>query len=156
MIMKSKSRESTAGGPGAAIGNGLIAGLAGTLAMTVSQMIEMKITKRKPSDAPAKAVKKTLHIEPSGENQQQFSNAVHYVYGTSWGVVRGLLSLVGLTGFAATCVHLAAIWGTAITIEPKLDIAPPVTQWKSKDIAIDIFHHAVYAIVAGIVFDAMD
>jgi hypothetical protein len=155
--MKSSSHESTALGElGAAIGKGLIAGLAGTLAMTVSQMIEMKITKRKPSDAPAKAVKKALHIEPSEEYRMKFSNEVHYVYGTSWGVVRGLLSLVGLTGFAATTAHLAAIWGTAVTIEPKLDIAPPVTQWKPKDIAVDIFHHAVYAIVAGIVFDTID
>ena len=155
--MNSTSHESTLpGGLGAAIGKGLIAGLAGTIAMTVSQMIEMKITKRKPSSAPADAVKKTLHIEPEPGNKETFANEVHYVYGTSWGVVRGLLSLVGLTGFAATSVHLAAVWGTAITIEPKLDIAPPVTQWKPKDIAVDIFHHAVYAIVAGIVFDAID
>lgn len=155
--MKSTSHDSTAiGRLGAAIGKGLIAGLAGTLAMTVSQMIEMKITKRKPSDAPAKAVNKILHVESPDEYKMEYSNEVHYAYGTSWGVVRGLLSLVGLTGFAATSVHLAAIWGTAITIEPELDIAPPVTQWKPKDIAVDIFHHAVYAIVAGIVFDAID
>jgi hypothetical protein len=155
--MKNTSHESTVlGGLGAAIGKGLIAGLAGTLAMTVSQMIEMKITKRKPSTAPADAVKRALQIEATAGNKKKFSNEVHYVYGTSWGVVRGLLSLVGLTGFAATSVHLAAIWGTAITIEPELDIAPPVSDWKAKDIAVDIFHHAVYAIVAGIAFDAID
>lgn len=155
--MKSTSHESTVPGRiGAAIGKGLIAGLAGTLVMTVSQMIEMSITKRKPSSAPADAVKKALHIVPEPGNKKTFSNAVHYVYGTSWGVVRGLLSLVGLSGFVATSTHLAAVWGTAITIEPKLDIAPPVTQWKTKDIAVDIFHHAVYAIVAGVIFDAID
>ncbi len=155
--MKNNSHESTAlGSLGAAIGKGLIAGIAGTIAMTVSQMIEMKITGRKPSDAPAKGAKKVLHIKPEPANKKTFSNEVHYVYGTSWGVVRGLLSLVGLTGFAATSVHLAAIWGTAITIEPKLDIAPPVTEWEPKDIAVDIFHHAVYALVAGLVFDAID
>ena len=33
---------------------------------------------------------------------------------------------------------------------------PPVSKWKPKDIGTDIFHHAVYAIVAGIVFDAID
>jgi hypothetical protein len=138
------------------IGKGLIAGLAGTIAMTISQKIEMKITKRKPSTAPADAVQKVLQIVPEPGSKTAFSNAVHYVYGTSWGVARGLLSLAGITGFAATSMHLAAIWGTAITIEPKLDLAPPVTEWKSKDIAVDIFHHAVYAIVTGIVFDAMD
>ncbi len=55
-----KTHESTVPGRlGTAIGKGLIAELAGTLAMTLSQMIEMKTTKRKPSTAPADAVKKT-------------------------------------------------------------------------------------------------
>ena len=155
--MKHTSHESTAlGALGAAIGKGLIAGFAGTIAMTISQKLEMKITGRKPSNAPVKAVKKVLHIHPDENNADKFSNEVHYTYGSVNGVLRGLLSLAGITGFAATSVQLAAIWGTAITIEPKLELAPPVTQWKPKDIAIDIFHHAVYAIVTGFVFDAID
>ncbi|MDQ6763258.1 MAG: hypothetical protein M3015_11605 [Bacteroidota bacterium] len=155
--MKNKSHEATVlGAIGAAIGKGMIAGVAGTLAMTVSQMIEMRITKRKPSNAPAKAVKKALHIEAEEGNKEDFSNEVHWVYGTFWGVARGLFSLVGLTGFAATVTHMTALWGTAIIIEPQLGIAPPVTEWEPKDIAIDIFHHAVYAIVAGLVYDAID
>ncbi len=71
--MKHDSHESTAlGSLGAAIGKGILAGLAGTLAMTLSQMIEMKITKRKPSTAPADAVKKTLHIKPEPGNKKTF------------------------------------------------------------------------------------
>ena len=116
----------------------------------------MRITKRKPSIAPAKAVKKALHIEAEPGNKEDFSNEVHWAYGTSWGIARGLLSLVGLTGFAATATHMAALWGTAIIMEPGLEIAPPVTEWEPKDIAIDIFHHAVYALVAGLVYDAID
>ena len=155
--MKRELRESTVlGDIGAAIGKGLIAGLAGTLAMTVSQLVEMRITKRKPSNAPADAVKKTLHIEATPGNKTEFSNEVHWVYGTSWGALRGLLSLSGLNGFSATVAHMVAVWGTAITIEPELGIAPPIKEWETKDIVIDIFHHAVYAIVAGIVFDAID
>lgn len=155
--MQSNSHESTIlGALGAAIGKGLIAGAAGTLAITVSQLIEMRITKRKPSDAPAKAVKKTLHIEATPGNKEEFSNEVHWAYGTSWGALRGLLSLAGINGFAATSIHMAAVWGTAITIEPKLDIAPPLKEWESKDIAVDIFHHLVYAVVAGLVYDAID
>ena len=155
--MKSSSHESTALGKlGAAVGKGLIAGLAGTVAITISQMIEMKITNRKPSNAPADAVEKALHIEATPGNKEDFSNEVHWIYGTSWGVMRGLLSLAGITGFAATTLHLASIWGTAATIQPQLDIAPPLSEWDPKDIAIDIFHHAVYAIVAGLVYDAID
>jgi hypothetical protein len=155
--MKNTSNESTATGKlAASIGKGLVAGLAGTVAMTVSQMVEMKITKRKPSTAPADAVKKTLHIIPEPGNKKKFANEIHYAYGTSWGIARGLLSLAGLSGFTATAAHFAALWGTAITIEPGLHLAPPVTKWKPKDIAIDIFHHAVYALVAGIVYEAME
>jgi len=157
VTMKNKSNESTVlGDLGSAIGKGLIAGFAGTIAITVSQLIEMRITKRKSSNAPAKAVKNVLHIEASPGNKEDFSNEVHWVYGTSWGVMRGLLSIAGINGFAATSLHLASIWGTAATIQPKLDIAPPLSEWEPKDIAIDIFHHAVYAIVAGLVYDAMD
>lgn len=155
--MKGNSHESTIlGALGAAIGKGLIAGAAGTLAITVSQMIEMRITGRKPSNAPAKAVKKTLHIEATPGNKEEFSNEVHWAYGTSWGVLRGLLSLAGINGFVATTTHFAAVWGTAITIEPRLDIAPPINEWEPKDIAVDIFHHLVYAVVAGLVYDAID
>jgi hypothetical protein len=155
--MKSTSHESTVLGElGAAIGKGLIAGFAGTIAITASQLIEMRITKRKASQAPAKAVTKTLHIEATPGNKEEFSNEVHWVYGTSWGVMRGLLSMAGITGFAATSLHLASIWGTAVTIQPKLDIAPPLAEWEPKDIAIDILHHAVYAIFTGLVFDAID
>ncbi len=155
--MKSTSHESTVLGElGAAIGKGLIAGFAGTIAITASQLIEMRITKRKASQAPAKAATKTLHIEATAGNKEEFSNEVHWVYGTSWGVMRGLLSMAGITGFAATSLHLASIWGTAVTIQPKLDIAPPLSEWEPKDIAIDILHHTVYAIFTGLVFDAID
>lgn len=154
--MLNSNEPTILGAIGAAIGKGLVAGAAGTLAITVSQMIEMKITKRKPSDAPAKAVKKTLHIEAEPGNKSTLSDEVHWVYGTSWGAFRGLLSLAGLNGFAATAAHLAAIWGTALTIEPQLDLAPPVTEWEPKTIAVDFFHHAVYAVVAGLVYDAME
>ena len=155
--MKSSSHEATILGKlGAAVGKGLIAGLAGTVAITISQMIEMKITNRKPSNAPGEAAEKALHIEATPGNMEEFSNEVHWIYGTSWGVMRGLLSVAGINGFAATTLHMASIWGTAATIQPKLDIAPPLSEWDPKDIAIDIFHHAVYAIVAGLVYDAID
>ena len=116
----------------------------------------MKITGRKPGQTKVKAVKKVLHIHPDKGNTEKFSNEIHYAYGSVNGVVRGLLSLAGITGFAVTSLHLATICETAITIEPELDISPPVSQWKPKDIAIDIFHHALYTVVAGFVFDSIN
>src|SRR5437016_3963819 len=100
------------------IGKGLMAGAAGKLAITLYQMIEMKITKREPSKAPAKAAEKVLDILP--EDEKKFSQEVHWTYGTSWGVTRGILSLLGLKGLPATALHFGTIYSTALIMPPSL------------------------------------
>jgi len=156
--MKSTREISTGAGKlGSAIGRGLIAGLAGTLAFTISQMIETKITKRPPSFAPADAASKALSIEAATrEERKKFSNEVHWTYGTLWGVPRGLLSVYGLKGWPATAVHFAVIFYTALTIEPDFEVSPPISEWSKKEIAVFAFHHVVYAVAAGLVFDAIN
>ena len=112
--MKHKSHESTAlGALGAAIGKGLIAGCAGTIAMTISQKIEMKLTGRKPSQATVKQLKKFCIFILIKMMLNKFSNEIHYSYGSVNGVLRGFLSLAGITGFAATSLHLASYLGNS-------------------------------------------
>lgn len=156
--MKTKQNiEGAIGRLGSVIGRGLLAGLAGTAAITLSQMIEMKITQREPSFAPADAACKALGIEASQrEQRKKLSKEVHWTYGTLWGIPRGLLSLACITKLPATAIHLGAIYYTALTIQPDFEVRPPVTEWSKKDILIDVLHHALYAIVAGLVFDAID
>ena len=36
-----------------------------------------------------------------------------------------------------------------------LKVAPPLKEWSAKEFVTDALHHAVYAIAAGLVFDAM-
>ena len=146
-----------AGKIGSAIGRGLIAGLVGTAAITLSQMIEMRITNRPPSFAPADAASKALGIEAADRiERKKFSNEVHWTYGTGWGVARGLISLAGLKGWPATAVHFAGIFYTALTIEPDFEVAPPIHEWSKKEIAISALHHAVYVVAAGLVYDAIN
>ncbi|MGI4752074.1 MAG: hypothetical protein ACRYFB_15680 [Janthinobacterium lividum] len=141
---------------GTAIGIGIMAGIVGTAAITISQMIEMKADGRKPSTAPVDAVSKVLDMKPTDEeNKAKVSQQIHWAYGTSWGVVRGLISLTGLKGWKATLVHFAAIWGTEMVMLPSLDIAPPATEEDAQTISIDGLHHVVYAVAAGLAFDAM-
>jgi hypothetical protein len=142
---------------GSAIGKGLLAGLAATAAITISQMIEMKITKRKPSEAPVKVAKETVGVKPaSAERKEQLANELHWAYGTSWGVARGIIGLTGLKGIPAALVHFGAIWGASMVMLPKFNAAPPVYEEDAKTIAIDGLHHAVYALTAGLVYDALD
>jgi len=153
-----KLREENALGELAgAIGKGLLAGLAGTAAITLSQMIEMQITKREPSEAPVKVASQVTGAAPANDSQKEkLSNEIHYAYGTSWGVVRGLLGLAGLKGLPATLVHFGAIWATELIMLPKYDAAPPVDEQEPKSVAIDALHHAVYAVAAGLAYDALD
>jgi hypothetical protein len=139
------------------IGKGLVAGLAGTAAMTVSSTLEARLRHREPSSAPARATAKALGIT-SFENeiaQARFNDLAHWGYGTGWGVVRGLLDAAGLAPRAATAVHGAAVWGGAQVALPAWDIAPPAIFWAPREIAIDAFHHTVYAVATGIAYELL-
>lgn len=140
-----------------ALGKGLLAGLAGTAAITTSQMVEMMLTDREPSTIPADAAAKVFGIEPVDEEKKsKLANEVHWAYGTSWGAFRGLLGAVGLKGWPATAAHFVAVWGGAMAIQPSLDLAPPVKEWNIQTIITGGIHHAIYAFITGVVFDAID
>ncbi len=145
------------GDAAASVGKGLFAGVAGTVAMTVSSTLEMKIRGRQGSSAPAEAASKVLGVEPTGEAEQaRFSNLVHWGYGTSWGVVRGLIGAADLKGPKATAAHFLVVWTTEQVMLPALGVAPPFWQWGAKEVAIDAFHHLVYASATGVAYAALD
>jgi hypothetical protein len=140
------------------VGKGILAGVAGTAAMTVSSTLEQHLRGRAASTAPADATAKVLGIaefaSPAAKNR--FSNLVHWGYGTGWGVVHGLLDTIGLRPAAATLAHGAAIWGNEQVMLPVLDVAPPVFMWPREEVAIDAWHHAVYAAATGVAYELID
>ena len=140
------------------IGRGILAGAAGTAAMTASSTIEAKLRGRPSSTAPAKAAARALGIETfdDGEAYARFSNLVHWGYGTGWGVARGVLRAFGVRPRLATAAHFATLWGSSLYSLPKYEVAPPVTEWAAEDVAIDVFHHLVYVGVAAIAFELLE
>jgi len=140
------------------VGKGLVAGFAGTAAMTVSSSVEARLRHRAASSAPARATAKMLGIrefeDPIAE--ARFNDLSHWGYGTSWGIVRGLLATLGLSPKAATAAHGAAVWGSAQAILPALEVAPPFVFWGKKEVAIDLWHHAVYATATGLAYRLVD
>lgn len=141
----------------AALGKGLVAGVVGTAAMTLSSTIEMKLRNRSSSSAPADAIEEVLGVEPVDEEaEQRLGNLTHWGYGSGWGAVRGLLGAFGLHGWPATAAHFGAVWGTEAAMLPALEVAPPMRKWGAKEIAIDMWHHAVYAVTAGLAYRALD
>ncbi len=137
------------------IGRGLIAGFAGTAAMTISSTLEAKLRGRAPSSAPARATAKVLGIKEFEDDlaKARFSDLSHWGYGTGWGVVRGLLGATGMSPKLASAAHGAAVWGGAQVTLPALEVAPPAIFWGPDEVAIDAFHHAVYAAATGIAYE---
>jgi hypothetical protein len=140
-----------------AIGRGLVAGVAGTAAMTISSTLEARLRGRAPSSAPARATAKVLGIREfdSPLAEARWNDLSHWGYGTGWGVLRGLLGATTMSPRQATLAHGAAIYGAAQVTLPALDVAPPSIFWGAKEIAIDAFHHAVYAAAAGAAYAAI-
>ncbi|HEX6461263.1 MAG TPA: hypothetical protein VF032_20265 [Thermoleophilaceae bacterium] len=139
------------------IAKGLLAGAAGTAAMTLSSTLEQKLRGREGSTAPADAAATVLGIDhfPSEEAKNRFSEAVHWVYGTSWGAVRALLGAF-LPPAAASATHLAMLWGSEQLMLPALDVSPPLTEWGAVEVAIDAGHHVVYAAATGATYELLN
>ena len=140
-----------------AIGDGLVAGFLGTAAMTASSTIEARLRHRAASSAPARATAKALGIAAfeNGIAEARFNDLSHWGYGTGWGVVRGILGASGMPAVKATAAHGAAVWGSAAVTLPALDVAPPFVFWGRKEVAIDLFHHAVYAVATALAYEVV-
>ena len=139
------------------VGRGLLAGFAGTAAMTVSSTLEARLRGRAASSAPARATAKVLGIAEFDSDlaKARFNDLSHWGYGTGWGVLRGLLAATGMSQRRATLAHGAAIYGAAQVTLPALDVAPPSIYWGATEVAIDAFHHAVYAAATGLAYKAI-
>jgi hypothetical protein len=134
------------------VGRGLIAGLVGTVAMTIASTIEMKARKRRPSTVPGETAGKVLGVRPRDEkSKQRFSSLVHFGYGTAWGLARAALRAAFCAGgrrrasIAEPLAFFATVWGAGLVLLPMLGTAPPFWRWGGKVVAIDALHHGVYA-----------
>lgn len=140
-----------------AIGKGLLAGIIGTAVMTASSTLEMKLRGREGSAVPSKAAGKVLGVQPRNpEGEARFSTAVHWGYGAAWGIARGLLALTGLRGPVAGAVHFGAVWAAELTMLPALNVAPPATEMAPEEVAIDAWHHIVFAAATSTAYEFID
>jgi hypothetical protein len=138
------------------IGRGLLAGLAGTAAISLSQALEMKLTKREPSTAPADAAGKVVGVRPRHlAGRARFAHIVHWAYGTSWGLFRALLGGRRSGRFWAGLAHLAAVQTAALLMLPRLGVAPPIKEWEPVEIGQELLHHAVYSAAADATYRAL-
>ena len=144
------------------LGKGLAAGVAGNAAMTGAQMAYLKATGGEDSTVPAQVGKRiiegVLQRGPVPDSRiPLLNNAVHWLYGTSWGAVYGLVA--GSLGPRAPRAGLAfglAVWGASLVQLPAMKLAPPVWEYPPSSLAPDVGFQLVYGVAVAGAFRALD
>jgi len=136
------------------IGRGIVAGLAGTAVMTAFQkFVEMPLTGRKDSYAPADFAQKLLPIHPTSDRARDRLNyATHMALGTMWGTAYGVAAHAGLRGQRAVAAVFATVYTGDIVLNTALGLYQPTT-WSAQDWAVDIIDKLVQAEATGAIFD---
>ena len=139
---------------GAYIGRGVLAGLAGTVAMTAFQkFVEMPLTGRAESFAPAKFAERVTPIEArTPEQMDQLNWATHFALGAMWGAAFGVAGYAGQRGQKAVGAVYAGVYGGDVLLNTALGLYEP-TSWTAKELAIDMVDKFVQAEATGLVFD---
>ena len=121
--------------------------------MTVAPRAAAEPVRTRPGDAATKL----LGIEGfcDARAKSRFSNAVHWGYGTAWGVPRAVLRFAGLGAAAATAAHGGALWASEQVMLPALGVAPSLWEWGAVEVAVDALHHLVYTVAAGVAYEAL-
>lgn len=136
------------------IGRGIVAGLAGTAVMTAFQkFVEMPITGRKDSYAPADFAQKVLPIHPTSDRARNRLNyATHMALGTMWGTAYGVAAHAGLRGQRAVAAVFVTVYTGDVVLNTALGLYQPTT-WSAQDWAVDIIDKLVQAEATGAIFD---
>jgi hypothetical protein len=135
------------------IGLGLAAGLVGTIVMTLGQKAEMALTDRPPSKVPADAVEKIAGFDVSdGAEEDLLSNGVHFAYGIALGA--GFAAIDDVAEPARTALYFVGAQAVGMALLQGLDLDGKPSEWDAPTAAVDVGHHLVYAIAAGLTYAA--
>ena len=136
---------------------GMVAGAVGTVAMTITQRVEMSLSGRAPSTVPGQV---GAHLVPGADpavpaDVARLNGPVHWGHGIAMGALRGVLDVAGMRGPAATAAHFALVWGGDVALYRTLGIADAPWHWSADELRADLVGKGVYAAVTGAVYDAL-
>jgi hypothetical protein len=124
--------------------------------MTVFQRaVEMPLTRRDVSYAPANFAERILRIEPSTKAGRKSLNAVtHYALGGLWGAALGVAAFRGLRGMRAVPPVFALVYASDGLLNTALGLYEPST-WSAKDVAIDVGDKLLQATATAVALDRL-
>jgi uncharacterized membrane protein len=138
------------------IGRGVVAGVLGTVVMTAFQeLVEMPLTKRPESDAPASFAEKVTPIRTSTPRGRRRLNwGTHFALGAMWGAAYGVAAHRGLRGQRAANAVFGVVYAGDVLLNTALGLYQP-RSWSARDVAVDVIDKYVQAQGTGAAFDRL-
>ncbi|GAA2229715.1 hypothetical protein [Streptomyces nogalater] len=139
-----------------ALWQGLVAGAAGVVVMTLGEKVEQRLTGRPDSHVPARTLERLTGMpERPGRQPRAVNWAMHYGQGALLGVVRSVMAHAGLRGPVASTQFTVVRLTNDQILENATGVGAPPQTWPRKELVVDLLHKAVYAFAAGAVADAL-
>lgn len=141
---------------GGAVVRGLVAGLAGTAAMTAAEKLEQALTGRPNSFVPAHTLEGILGLPSRPDHERLGLNwAMHWGQGILLGAVRGMMAERGVRGPVGSFLLMNLRLLNDQTLENATGVGAPPWTWPVDEQAIDLLHKGIYAFVTGAVADRL-
>jgi hypothetical protein len=134
---------------------GAAAGVAGAAAMAGSARLEQLVTRRPDSYVPGHTLARLLRRPRPDRDRDRRNLAMHYASGATGGAVRGIMAAANLRGPWASLMHANLRLSFDQTLENLTGAGAPPWTWPRDELAIDMAHKTVYALVTGALSDAL-
>ncbi|APY84617.1 hypothetical protein [Streptomyces alfalfae] len=139
-----------------ALWQGLIAGTAGGVVMTLGEKLEQALTRRPDSHVPARVLQRLAGLpEHPGKQPLPVNWTMHFGQAALLGVVRSLMAQSGLRGPLASAKFTVVRLTNDQILENATGVGAPPSTWPRKELVVDVLHKAVYAFATGAVADAL-
>ncbi|MET9504181.1 hypothetical protein ABZY42_21090 [Streptomyces sp. NPDC006622] len=139
-----------------ALWQGLVAGTAGGIVMTLGEKIEQTVTGRPDSHVPARVLQRLTGLpERPGKQPLPANWAMHYGQAALLGVLRSVMAQAGLRGPVASAKFTVVRLTNDQILENATGVGAPPSTWPRKELLVDVLHKAVYAFITGAVADAL-
>ncbi|MEU5116951.1 hypothetical protein AB0G64_36345 [Streptomyces longwoodensis] len=139
-----------------ALWQGLVAGTAGGVVMTLGEKAEQALTGRPDSHVPARVLERLTGLpERPGKQPLPVNWAMHFGQAALLGVLRSVMAQAGLRGPVASAKFAVVRLTNDQILENATGVGAPPSTWPRKELVVDLLHKAVYAFATGAVADAL-
>ncbi|MFF5369395.1 hypothetical protein [Streptomyces sp. NPDC013187] len=139
-----------------ALWQGLVAGTAGGVVMTLGEKIEQVVTGRPDSHVPARVLQRLTGLpEHPGSQPLPLNWAMHFGQAALLGVLRSVMAHAGLRGPVASAEFTVVRLTNDQILENATGVGAPPATWPRTELTVDVLHKVVYGFVTGAVADAL-